>query len=697
MTGISTSIAIQDRVTGSLNRITAALYNSTSAFNAVDRASNVAFNPEGVQAMTNEMYHYNARIEQLEADLVDANRRLIEMENQTKNAEKAANMLKTAFGMVGTVLGAIGIGKILETSDSIVQTTSRLNMMNDGMQTTDELVNMVYRAAQNARGSFDGMADVVARFGNNAKDAFSSNEEVIAFAELVQKQMTIAGASTNEAANAMIQLSQGLGSGALRGDELNSIFEQAPNLIQNIADYLDVPIGEIRNMASEGKLTADIVKNAIFDAANGPGGINETFENMPMTWGQVWQKMQNTALMSFRPVLNKINELANSAKFQKLVNNVTGAMARVATIVMKIFDLVASVGNYIADNWSKIQPIVMGIVGALGLYYGAMLLYNTITAISTAISTAKAFAESVHAASLALSTGATFAATAAQYGFNAALLACPLTWILLIIVAIIAAIYGIVAAINKLTGSTVSGTGVIFAAFAVLGAHILNGFLVPLQHRIAMFINFFGNVFNNPVAAIKVLFFDMVLSVLGYIQNLVEGLETALNKIPGVAIDVSTDVGNFIKDIEKAQQAVKDESGYVTYAEKMDYIDYEGAWDAGYNLGDGVENTLSSFMDGSAFNMDDAYTDAGVGSMYDATNTIADNTGEALDISNENLQYLRDIAETEAINRFTTAEIKIDMKNNNTINSNMDLDGIVEHLTIGVQEAMSSAAEGVYA
>lgn len=694
MAGISTSIAIQDRVSGSLNRITAALYNSTSAFQAVDRASNVAFNPEGVQAMTNEMYHYNSRIEQLESDLVDANRRLIEMENQTKNAEKAANMLKTAFGMVGTVLGTIGIGKILETSDSIVQTTSRINMMNDGMQTTDELVNMVYKSAQDARGSFNGMADVVARFGNNAKDAFSSNEEVIAFSNLVQKQMTIAGASTSEAANAMVQLSQGLGSGALRGDELNSIFEQAPNLIQNIADYLEVPIGEIRNMASEGKLTADIVKASIFAASD---EINANFESMPMTWGQVWQKMQNTALMSFRPVLNKINELANSAKFQKLINNVTNAMARVANIVLKIFDLVASVANFMAENWSIIEPIIMGIVTALGLYYGAMLLYNTITAISTAIDTAKAFAASVSAASMMLASGATFAATAAQHGFNAALLACPITWILLIIIAVIAAIYGIVAAINKLTDSTVSGTGVIFGAFAVLGAHILNGFLVPLQHRIAMFINFFGNVFNNPVAAIKVLFYDMVLSVLGYIQNLMEGLESALNKIPKVNLDLTSNIDGFMKDIESAQQAVKDESGYVTYAEKMDYIDYTGAWDAGYGVGDGVENTISGLLDGSAFQFDDAYTDTGVGSMLDATNTIADNTGEALDISNENLQYLRDIAETEAINRFTTAEIKIDMKNNNTINSNMDLDGIVEHLTVGVQEAMASAAEGVYA
>ena len=155
------------------------------------------------------------------------------------------------------------VGKALNISDELVQTTSRLNMMNDGLQSTQELVNMVYAAAQDARGSFSEMADVVARFGNNAGDAFGSSEEVVAFADLIQKQMTIAGASTQEASNAMLQLSQALGSGVLRGDELNSIFEQAPNLIQSIADYLDVPIGKIREMAADGELSADVVKAAI--------------------------------------------------------------------------------------------------------------------------------------------------------------------------------------------------------------------------------------------------------------------------------------------------------------------------------------------------------------------------------------------------------------------------------------------------
>ena len=276
----------------------------------------------------------------------------------TQQANELTNTIKRA---VAAYISIQSVGKALNISDELVQTTSRLNMMNDGVQTTAELVNMVYAAAQDARGSFSQMADVVARFGNNAKDAFSSSEEVVAFADLIQKQMTIAGASTQEAANAELQLSQALGSGVLRGDELNSIFEQAPNLIQNIADYLDVPIGKIREMAADGELSADVVKAAIFSAAD---DINSKFNEMPMTWGQIWQSMQNTALIAFQPVLQRLNDLANSEAFQTFIQGAIEAMATLANILLNVFDLAMSIGTFIGDNWSIIAPIVYGIVAA---------------------------------------------------------------------------------------------------------------------------------------------------------------------------------------------------------------------------------------------------------------------------------------------------------------------------------------------
>ncbi len=694
MAGISTSIAIQDRVSGSLNRITASLYNTTSAFSAVDRASDVAFNPSGVQAMTNEMYNYNSRIEQLEADLVDANRRLEDMSEETKKASQSANMLKSAFGMVGAVLGTIGIGKILETSDSLVQTTSRLDMMNDGMQTTDELVDLVYRSAQDARGSFSDMADVVARFGNNAKDAFSSNQEVVEFSNLVQKQMTIAGASTTEAANAMLQLSQGLGSGALRGDELNSIFEQAPNLIQNIADYLDVPIGKIREMASEGELTSDIVKASIFAASD---EINAKFEQMPMTWGQVFQKMQNAALMAFRPVLNKVNELANSEKFQRFVTNITGAIAKLAKAALKVFDIVVTVANVIADNWSFISPILWGVVAALTAYYGKLL-------ITKGLEIASGIAKGIMAVATWATTSATWAATAAQYGLNTAMAACPLVWIIGLIVALVAALVKLCGWIAKVTGAAKTGIGIITGALAAAFAFIGNLFITlwnivveivaVVWNLFATLANFLGNLFTAPVAAIVGLFVGLGDAVLGIVEGILEALSY-----------ITFGMADFTDDISRLRNSMNswydDTFEYTTFVEKVDAddlkaeaLDYSDAFDAGAAWGDGLFSKDSASEDAI---IDDAYTTTGAGSMLDTTDVIADNTGEALDISNENLKYLRDIAETETINRFTTAEIKVDMKNNNTINNNMDIDGIVEQLTVGVQEAMTVAAEGVYA
>lgn len=635
------------------------------------------------------------------------------IEQGTENANDLMRMIKgavAAYVSVQTVTSALNI------SDELTQTTARLNMMNDGLQSTEELVNMVYASAQHARGSFSEMADVVARFGNNAGDAFGSTEEVVAFAELVQKQMTIAGASTQEAANAMLQLSQGLGSGVLRGDELNSIFEQAPNLIRNIADYLGVSVGEIREMASEGELTADVVKSAIFAATD---EINAQFESMPMTWGQAWQSMQNTATMAFQPVLQRINEIANSEAFQGFVEQAVNALATVANIVLTIFDLVAAVGGFIAENWSIIEPIIMGIVTALGLYYGAMLLYNTITGISTAITAAKSFAETVHTASLAMQTGATFTATAAQYGFNAALLACPLTWIILLIIAVIAIIYAVCAAIAKLTGIANSGFGVITGGINVviqffknLGLTVAN-IALGIGSAIAAVASNIMTAFHNAICSVQAWWYDLLSTVL----NVVAGICEALNKLPFVEFDYSGITAAADDYAAKSAEAAGNKEEYKSVAdafnEGMSTFDtFQDGWAAdafnsGASWGDGVADSVSNAVDGLfgggaesnipnpddyAYALDNSNLGSGIGDIAGNTGAMAD----SMDITQEELKYLRDIAEQETVNRFTTAEIKIEQTNNNNVSSGMDLDGVISGLTDAVNEAVDMITEGVH-
>lgn len=627
----------------------------------------------------------------------------------TQQANELTNTIKRA---VAAYVSIQSVGKALNISDELVQTTSRLNMMNDGVQTTAELVNMVYAAAQDARGSFSQMADVVARFGNNAKDAFSSSEEVVAFADLIQKQMTIAGASTQEAANAELQLSQALGSGVLRGDELNSIFEQAPNLIQNIADYLDVPIGKIREMAADGELSADVVKAAIFSAAD---DINSKFNEMPMTWGQMWQSMQNTALIAFQPVLQRLNDLANSEAFQTFIQGAIEAMATLANILLNVFDLAVSIGTFIGDNWSIIAPIVYGIVAALTAYIA-------ISAIVAAINGVMAMAEGVKAAAQMMATGATFAETAAQQGLNAALMACPLTWIIMLILALIVVIFAVCNAIAKMTGIANSGFGVITGGvnvviqfFKNLGLTVAN-IALGIGNAIAALASNMMTAFHNAICNVQSWFYNLLSTAL----SVIEGICAALNKLPFVEFDYSGISSAADDYAAKASEAAGNKEDYQSISDAFNegfttFDAFQDGWasdafNAGAAWGDGIADKVSNFSLSDVFGQtdipnvgdytsgfNDAIANSGVG---DSIGNIDDNTGkikDSLDVTEEDLKYLRDIAEQEAINRFTTAEINVDMSGmQNTVNSGDDIDGFMTKLTDSVNEAVDNMTEGVH-
>ncbi len=622
-----------------------------------------------------------------------------EIQEGVSGSNELVNTIKRA---VGAYISIQGVGKVLSISDELTQATSRLDLMNNSFNEingtaneTSELANMVYAAAQDARGSLDSMASVVARFGNNARDAFGNSEEVVAFADLVQKQMAIAGASTQEAANAELQLSQALGSGVLRGDELNSIFEQAPNLIQNIADYLDVPIGQIREMAADGELSADVVRAAIFAAAD---DINGKFDEMPMTWGQIWQSMQNTAVMAFQPVLQRLNGMANSDAFQGFVDEAIEAMATTANIVLNIFDLVGSVAGFVADHWSIIEPIILGVAAAIIIY--------------------TAFTKGAEIASRAASL-ATNAWTAAQDAFNAVMSMNPVGLVIIAVVLLIAIIYAAVAAVNHFAGTSVSATGLICGAFATALAFIGNLFIgaantiigtgVTLWNLIANFVNAFALVFNNPVAGIEALF----LSLFNFIVEVIESAARMLDAVFGSSL--ADAVAGFQNKVQAKVDAVITENGgseILKTVEMSDYqfnrFNYGDAWNSGYNFGEKIDDKISNFSLSDIFGktdipnpddytsgFSDAIANSGAGGNLDS---IADDTSaikDSVDITDEDLKYLRNIAEQEAVNRFTTAEIKLDMTTNNNVSSDADLDGIVDGMTTKVLQALETVREGV--
>lgn len=714
MAGINAKINLVDALSGPMQRMIASTENLINHINNVENAMDSGFEPSVIE----EARH---QAEVLSNQMNTVSNSINNAENEQQSFNNTVNGGTSAMG--GLVAKAIalasaymGVNKLVDMSDDITSIIARLNMMNDGAQTTSELFDMVYQSAQNARTPISDMADIVARFGNNAKGVFGSSREVVDFANLIQKQMTIGGADTQAAANAMFQLTQAMGAGVLRGDELNSIWDQAPNLIQTIADYMNVPIGSIRKLAEEGRITADIVKNAMFAASN---EINEKFEQMPMTWGQVWNIISNAALKLMQPLLEVINQIANNEQFQAFAANAVNAVGLISNALIGLIDLIGSVASFVTDNWGMIEPVVMGIVTAL-------VAYNTVMAITNVLNTISAIRAGVKAAADAMQAGATFAATVAQYGLNSALLACPLTWIIGLVLALVAVIFVVANSIAKTSSVANSGFGVITGGINVVMQFFKNlGLLVAdialgITNAIQALASNMGIAFHNAIAGIQSWFYDLLSTAL----SVVAGIAEALNKLPFVDFDFSG-ISNAASDYAaKSKAAAESKQEYQdvgqAFEKGMSTFDaFSDGWagkafKAGAKWGDGVSDKVSGALNGfkgstggadpsNAFGAGGYSAGSHAPSGYDSVpNDIANTakntkkSADSLDITNEDLQYLRDIAERDVINRFTTAEIKVDMKNNNNISSSTDLDGLISDLTDKVTGALSMAAEGVH-
>lgn len=652
---IRTAIALYDGVTSPLQSMHKAMGVVLNTFESMQQASGRAVDTAAIREAREEWAKAGTAFDAIEENIRNANNEQQKFNNSIRGGSNSANGLLSIIKKVAIAAGGIaGINKVLNISDELASTKARLNLLVDDGGSVEALEQKIMASAQRSRASYLTTAKAISQMGLMAGDAFANNDELIAFTETLNKAFVNVGAGTQQIEAATLQLTQAMASGVLRGEELNSVFENAQPVIQAIADYLGEPIGKIRTLAAEGKITADIVKNSLLMAAD---DINAKFESMPMTWGQVFTKASNIALQVIQPLLNGINWLANNI-------SIIGPAVLALAGAFAVFQ--------IAAHWTEIAAaataIYHGVVNFLSIGFGIL-------------------------------TGNTAAASAAVFTFNSALLANPIVWVVMLIMILIGALYAAVAEVNKFKGTSVSATGIIAGAFAVLGAFLINSFIVPAQNGFARFANFIGNVFNNPIAAVEVAFYDMFLTVLGYISKLAHAIEDVINKIPGVTVDITSGLDNFYAGIEKAQQKVKDESGWVEYVKKMDFIDYSDAASAGYKFGQGIDDKVSGFFGGGldsidAFNMGNAW-DGIYGNTADtAANTAA--TAEALDVAEEDLAYLRDIAEREAINRFTTAEIKVEQHNENHISKDADLDGIMDAWANDFAEKLEVSEEGVH-
>lgn len=706
---IRTAIALYDGVTSPLQSMHKAMGVVLNTFESMQQASGRAVDTAAIREAREEWAKAGTAFDAIEENIRNANNEQQKFNNSIRGGNNSANGLLSTIKKIAVAAGGIvGINKVQNISDKLASTKARLNLLVDDGGSVDVLEQKIMASAQRSRSVYFDTASAVAKLGLNAGNAFNGDmNQVIAFMEQVNKQFVIGGATAQEQSNAMIQLTQAMAAGALRGEELNSILDGAPGIARAIEKYMGIAEGSIKTVAQEGKVTAEVVKNAMFAMAD---ETNAKFDSMPKTWAQIWAGMKNKALSMFAPILTKINQIANSTKFQQVTTALINGLAGVANVASSLLDILISVASVIVDNWSWIQPIIMGIVAA-------MLIYNGVALVTNAIMGIQATAKAVHAAATAMEAGATFTATVAQRGLNAALLACPLTWIILLIIAVIAAIYAACAAVAKFTGIANSGFGVICGGIMVvisffknLGLSVAN-IALGIWNALGACASNIGTAFHNVISNVQGWFYNLLSTAL----TVVAGICEALNKLPFVEFDYSGITSKASEYAAKSAEAYGNVEEYKSVAdafnEGMSTFDtFQDGWAAdafasGAAWGDGVADKVSGMFDFSALDsmgadsLDAFNLGNDLDSIYGNTGDIANNTAataDALDIAEEDLAYLRDIAEREAINRFTTAEIKVEQHNENHISKDADLDGIMDAWANDFAEKLEVSEEGVH-
>ncbi|MGS5516336.1 tape measure protein [Clostridioides difficile] len=761
MATIQTSIRIFDGMTPAFRHMTTAMNIVLSSFEQLQRTSSNAVNANSIIRAREELARAEAGFDRLEQQIREADgqqRRLNEDIN--KGASSTDRLVGSAKKLAATYLGIRTLGGLGGLSDQMTSTNARLAMINDGQLSDGGLNKMIFQSAERSRASYLDTAQIVSRIGMNAGSAFSSTREIVSFAEQLNKKFIIAGATTQEMSSALLQLTQGLGSGVLRGEELNAVFESAPNIIKSIADYLDVDIGKIREMASEGMLTADIVKNSLLAAS---AETNAQFEKMPYTLGQIFTSIKNNAVMIFGAIQKKIEDTVSSKGFRTFIVNITDSLYVLGAVGYSIFNglinlfsspafqgffnlmivgvsmvtqgmgwiitQALNVANVFTQNWSIIAPIIAGIVSILGVYLialGSIWLWETLCKISK---NALAIASAIHALAVHAELTETQLATIAQWGLNAAILACPIFWIVAGIIALVVALIVGVAVFNHFANTSISAVGVVAGAISVAASFIGNIFIATgnmlidivalIWNTFATFAEFLANVFNDPLGSIIRLFSGMADTVLGILQSIASAIDTIFGSNLASVVSGWSDKLQGWTDEVAGEAKIKVER-IDPSSLHYDRFNYGKAWDAGYKWGDKLETNIKDKFDISKI-ADKAKKDLGLDDLWDDKYGLGDGFGSAglnsplgdaakgakdtagntarmaktMDKSQEDLKYLRDIAEQETINRFTGVNIKIDMNNTNNISKDTDLDGIVNVLTEKLNDAMVVSAEGI--
>ena len=609
-------------------------------------------------------------------------------------ANSAANgLMGTLKSMAGMYLSFQGIKFAGELSDNVTSVLSRLNLMNDGLRTTKELSEIIMKAAYESGAGYLDTAEAIAKMGLNAGSAFQSNDELIAFMEQINKTFAIGGASAVEQSNAMVQLSQAMAAGALRGEELNSILDGAPGIARNIEKYMGWAEGSIKSYAEDGKVTAEVVKNAMLSMAE---ETNEKFNSMPTTISRTFEKLKTLAIKSFTPVLQGINGLfnnsnadsilyqwgavfqyiadratvtietlktvLNSEAFQSFSKDIMTVFAAAGATITFVFDSIVNGFDYVVQNWGTFQPILTGLAAALAIV------------------------------------------TAAQWALNIAMAVNPVTLIIAAIGALIVLFYKVVDHINKVKNTSISATGIIASVFAGLFTVVKNA-VVGVWNEIANVINFVYNFSKDTTSAIKVLLLDMADDIFASLQHIVQGflsITRHIPKIPFVTEGLEKADAFLTKHRNNAQQMSQKIKNEMNWQELMPKLERTNVYDVMEN----VYLKVAGFGTGFKEFMKDFNPFEGVESTNDLLERILKNTqnmskdtssiNDSLQMDKEDLEFLKTVANIKYGDKYVMPQVNIKMVNHNNIQSEMDLDGFFDKKVEEMANIVQMSAEGVH-
>lgn len=752
MATIRNTINLQDRMTPVLHSIIKALESTVQALASVDHVSNQAFSK-----VKNDVAAAQAALDAFNANRVE--NEIQQVNNSTQNLQRPVQNIGQAFskwqaaiitanqalGLVRSAIGGINNG--MQIVDKYNNLNSRVALVNDGLQTQAKLQDKVFQAAQRSFATYESVADTVAKLNLLAGDAFKSNDESIKFAEIMNKSFAVAGTEAGQMSAALLQMNQALASGKLQGDEYRSIIENAPLIANAIANYMGKSRAEMKELSSKGAITSDIIKAAVFKAGD---DIEKKFQAIPVSFGQAMNMIRNEAIRAFEPIFKMISDGINSNGWKGFASTISGVISEVAgqlqywmTLVQGIISSlgfqqftqmlvnsfaavmvalewtltgVLKVANEFFYVWPLIEPVVLGAVAALTLYEGALMASAAWTVISSGVMAAYSAAQTLVSIGYGVLTGNTAAASAAQFVYNSALLACPLTWIVLAIIAVITAIYLAVAAFNRLAGESVSATGMIVGVIFAAGATIAN-FIIGILNALIQAV---WTIFAQPfVSAIEWVinaanggfnsFGGMVANLIGQIT----GWFLQLGKVVTRIIDAIFGT-NWTAGLESLRSTVmawgKSDKAITLTKKEMPAIARvnTGAWyNKGYGVGENFANSMSGIFSagtvGAGPQKDYAQTlkdslnnasniaanTAGINDKLNGKNGGAKVKGE-VSITDEDIKLLKDVAAVEWVNKFTTLTPTMNIQFGD-VHETADTNGILKAVETMIVDAYSSS------